>query len=125
MAGGIWNTLNLDTIEPIKHLYNLKILGLTNIKIKNESLEPISHLKGLLELELSNQFPTEEFAMLSVKLPKTKCDYFQAYVKLDEPIDNKDVMVIGKRKPFLNSSIDIKKLQKYEEQFAALQKKYK
>lgn len=33
-------------------------------------------------------------------------------------------MVIGKRKPFLNSSKDIDKLQKYKEQFTAFQKKY-
>jgi uncharacterized membrane protein (DUF106 family) len=34
-------------------------------------------------------------------------------------------MVIGKRKPFLNSLTDINKLQKYEEQFKSFQEKYK
>ncbi|CAH2713892.1 hypothetical protein BACCIP111895_01046 [Neobacillus rhizosphaerae] len=125
LAGGIWTTLNIDTLAPIEHLQKLRILGLSNIKLKDESLEPISHLKGLLELEISNQFPTEDFAMLSVELPHTKCDYFQPYVKLDDPIDGKDVMVIGKRKPFLNSSADIKRIEKYEEQFEAFQRKYK
>lgn len=99
-------------------------MGLSTIKLKDESLEPISHIKGLLDLKLSNQFPTEEFARLSVTLPQTKCDYFQPYVKLDDPIDGKDIMVIGKRKPFLNSSTDIKKLQKYEEKFRELQEIY-
>ncbi|UPO90161.1 leucine-rich repeat domain-containing protein [Niallia sp. Man26] len=125
LAGGIWTTLNIDTLEPIKQLQNLKVLGLSNLKVKDNSLEPISHLKGLMELNLSNQFSTEEFAMLSVKLPKTKCEYFHPYVKLkDVPTDEKDIMVIGKRKPFLNSTKDIKKLQKYEKQFKEFQKKY-
>jgi Leucine-rich repeat (LRR) protein len=124
LTGGIWTNLNIDTLGPIKHLQNLKILGLSTIKLKDESLEPISHIKGLLDLKLSNQFPTEEFARLSVTLPQTKCDYFQPYVKLDDPIDGKDIMVIGKRKPFLNSSTDIKKLQKYEEKFRELQEIY-
>lgn len=73
LAGGIWPTLNIDTHEPIKQLQSLKILGLSNIKQKDESLEPISHIKNLLMLELSNQFPTEEFARLSVMLPQMKC----------------------------------------------------
>lgn len=124
LAGGIWNTLNIDTLSSIKFLQNLRVLGLSNIKLKDESLEPICHLKNLLELELSNQFPTEEFARLSVKLPLTKCEYFQPFVKLENSIDGKDIMVIGKRKPFLNSSKDIEKIQKYAEQFKVLQKKY-
>ncbi|CRK84579.1 leucine-rich repeat domain-containing protein [Neobacillus massiliamazoniensis] len=101
LSGGIWNTLIINTLSPIKNLQSLKILGLSNIKLKDESLEPISYLKNLLELELSNQFPTEEFARLSVVLPQTKCEYFQPFVKLNDPIDGKDIMVIGKRKPFL------------------------
>jgi hypothetical protein len=125
LAGGISNTLNIDTLGSIKQLQNLKTLGLSNIRVKDESLEPISHLKNLVKLNLSNQFPTEEFAMLSVRLPRTKCDYFFPYVKLNNPIEGKDIMVIGKRKPFLNSTEDFKKLKKYEEQFEAFQYKYK
>lgn len=57
--------------------------------------------------------------------PQTKCDYFHPYVNLgDHPIDGKDIMVIGKRKPFLNSTKDIEKLQRYEKQFKVFQKKY-
>ncbi|PLR66179.1 hypothetical protein CYJ36_18910 [Bacillus sp. UMB0893] len=62
--------------------------------MKDEYLEPISHLKNLLELKLSNQFLTEEFARLSVMLPKTNCEYFQPFVKMDDPIDGKDIMVL-------------------------------
>jgi Leucine-rich repeat (LRR) protein len=125
LSGGIWNTLKIDTLEPLKKLTNLRYLNLTNIRVKDESLEPLTHLRKLEELIISNQFPTEEYARLSVALPNTKCDYFRPYVKLNNPIDGKDIMVIGKRKTFLNSLTDANKLQKYEEQFKSFQKKYK
>jgi len=125
LSGGIWNSLNLNTLQPLRYLKNLKFLGLSNIRVKDESLEPISDLKGLQELEISNQFPTEEYARLSVTLPNTKCDCFKPYIFLSSPIEDKEVMVVGKRKPFLNSKVAVKKLQKYEEQFKAYQEKYK
>ncbi|WP_144680209.1 leucine-rich repeat domain-containing protein [Bacillus altitudinis] len=125
LSGGIWNTLNLNTLQPLRNLKNLKYLCLSNIKVKDESLEPISALEGLKELDISNQFPTEEYARLSVTLPNTKCDRLAPYIFLSSPIVDKDVMVIGKRKPKLNSKVDGTKLQKYEEQFKAYQEKYK
>ncbi|MFC0274214.1 hypothetical protein ACFFIX_22965 [Metabacillus herbersteinensis] len=99
-------------------------LSLLNIRVKDESLEALTHLKCLLELTISNQFSTEEYARLSVSLPDTKSDYFQPYVVLDDTIDGKDIMVIGKRKPFLNSQTDKKKLKKYSTQFSLYRKKF-
>jgi Leucine-rich repeat (LRR) protein len=89
LSGGIWNTLKLDTLEPLKKLTNLRYLSLTNIRVKDESLEPLTHLSKLEELIISNQFPAEEYARLSVALPHTKCDYFRPYVKLNNPIEGK------------------------------------
>lgn len=125
LSGGNSKDLKLNNLHTLKYLSNLKYLGLSNIKVQDESLLPISNLKGLQELEISNQFPTEEYAKLSVAIPDTKCDKFKAYVNLSSPIGGENVMVVGKRKPFLNSKVDVKKLQKYEEQFKAYQEKYK
>ncbi|MGE7768860.1 leucine-rich repeat domain-containing protein, partial [Peribacillus sp. NPDC096540] len=58
-------------------------------------------------------------------IPNTKCDKFKPYVHLSSPIEEEDVMVVGKRKPFLNSKVNLQRLQKYEEQFKAFQRKYK
>lgn len=124
LSGGIWNSLKLMDLRPLKDLANIQYLCLSNINVQDNSLEPISFLKGLQELHISNQFPTEEFARLSVALPHTKCDQFKPYVFLESPIDDKDVMVTGKRKPFLHSKRDEKRLQKYEEQFKAFQSQY-
>lgn len=57
---------------------------------------------------MSNQFPTKEYAMLSMRLKKTKCAYFAPYIRLNQDIDGKDIMVIGKGKPLLNSSLSLK-----------------
>ncbi|PWA11935.1 internalin [Pueribacillus theae] len=125
LSGGISNPLNIDTLAPLKNLAALKNLNLTNIRIKDNSLEPLAKLTHLLKLTISNQLPTEEYARLSVALPHTECEYFKPYVKLDSPIDGKDIMVVGKRKPFLNSSTDLEKLKKYIKQFREYQENFK
>lgn len=125
LAGGVVsNTLKLETLEPLSHLDNLKTLGLNNIRVKDESLSPLRHLQNLRELHISNQFPTEEYAKLSVCLPNTLCSLFQPYTKLHQHIDGKDIMVTGKRKPFLNSVADAHRLDKYAKQFRAFQDKH-
>ncbi|WP_406866786.1 leucine-rich repeat domain-containing protein [Priestia megaterium] len=124
LEGNNSNQLKLENLQPVKYLQNLKYLGLSNIRILDESLEPISFLKGLELLETSNQFLTEEFAKLSVLLPNTQCNKFEPYFRLTYPIDELDIMVVGKRKPLLNYKRDKKKLDKYEENFKKIQEKY-
>lgn len=116
--------LLLETLQPLKELKQLTYLGLSNIKVADESLQPLSELKGLKELAISNQFSTEEFAKLSVALPNTTCDKSSPFVRVALP-DGLDLMVVGKRKPFLNSNKDSVKMKKYEERFRSLQEAYK
>jgi len=124
LAGSVVsNTLKVDTLRPLSGLVSLKALNLHNIRVKDESLAPLQCLQALRELHISNQFPTEEYAKLSVHLPKTTCDLFQPYTKLLQHIDGKDVMVTGKRKPFLNSVADVSRLEKYANQFKQFQDK--
>ena len=95
-----------------------------NLGVDSHGLKPLANLPGLVELELSNQFPTDDYAYLSVKLDKTNCDYFAPYVEMSSLIGDKDVMVIGRRKPLLNKVEDSEKLAKYERQFKALREKF-
>lgn len=124
LSGGESNALKLNNLESLESLNGLKYLGLSNIKVQNESLQPISKLKGLQELEISNEFPTEEYARLSVSLPNVKCVHFKPYIFLLSPIGDKDTMVVGKKKPFLNSKVDNEKLIKYGEEFKNLQDRF-
>ena len=125
LSGGNSKPLKLQTLEDLGELNQLEYLGLSNVRILDDSLEPISKLNNLKELGISNQFPTEEYAKLSVMLPNTKCEKFNAFAPLGSPIGGKNVMVVGKRKPLLNNREDVIKLKKYEEQFKILQNKYR
>lgn len=124
-SGGVWNKNKANSLKYISNLPNLKVLRLLNLSVQSDGLEPLGNLIGLKELILSNQFPTEEYAYLSVRLKQTRCSYFAPYVELPNPINGKDVMVIGSRKPFLNKVEDSDKLAKYVKQFDALRKKFR
>lgn len=122
-SGGVYKKNKTESLEPISHLSNLHSLRLLNLAV-TEGLKSLASLPSLRELELSNQFPTEEYAFLSAKLNDVKCDYFVPYIELKNPIEDKNVMVIGKRKPFLNKQADAEKLAKYAEQFNGFLRKY-
>jgi len=124
LEGNDSNQLKIENLQPLKSLQNLEYLALSNIRVMDESLEPISVLKGLEIFKTSNQFPTEEFAMLSVLLPNAQCNKFEPYFKLSYPIGNLNTMVVGKRKPILNDKRDKEKLDKYERNFRKMQEKY-
>lgn len=124
LGGGHNKALRIKTLEPLSLLKNLNYLGLTNLKVEDESLKPLAELKNLKELEISNQFETKEYAWLATRLKNTKCRLFQATNPCNiVGIDNKtvsDTMVTGKRKPFLLSTKDQKRIEKYQAQFEQL-----
>lgn len=118
LGGGVWKTLRVVTLEPLRSLRALKYLSLTNIKVEDDSLHPLSDLKNLQELNLSNQFPTEEYARLSVYLEHVHCSSFQPYESMEgKIIGSKTIMITGKGKPFLDPQADRQRIQRYERQF--------
>ncbi|PEF37656.1 internalin [Bacillus wiedmannii] len=125
MGGGINTAMKVQTLQPLAALQHLKKLTLMNLKVKDDSLEPLIQLKNLRELSLSNQFKVEEYAKLSVALPYTECEFFKPCVYMNDAIEGKNIMVIGRRRPLLNLKMDTVKIQKYEEQFKKLQEEYK
>ncbi|QTD36367.1 hypothetical protein JL193_09355 [Polaribacter batillariae] len=123
LDGGMDKKLKVDTLKPLSKLPQLEFLRLTNIQVSDESLEPISNLGNLKILELSNQFPTIEYAKLAAKLVNTKCAMFNAYQKVEFKKDGiliYDTMITGKRKPFLLSTKDQSRIEKYKKEFEKL-----
>lgn len=125
LQGGMWKPLALDSLAPLGALAGLEQLMLVNLKVAHGGLEALCKLRSLRKLVVSNQFPTEAYAHLSVCLPDVECKMFRPYVSLAKAIGGKDVMVVGKGKPFLNSVDDAARLEKYCAEFAAFQAAYR
>jgi hypothetical protein len=124
LSGGMWSVFKPETLQPLAGLDNLWGLSMTNIRVGDQSLEPVAHLTGLRKLELSNQFPTREYARLSVVLPDTECTHFAPYFEVFFG-RGETVMVTGKGKPVLELPMDQAKLDKYVAQFHAMQEEFR
>ena len=119
-SGGIWSKNTAASLTPLADLPVLEELVLTNLKVQADGLKPIAKCRRLRTLNVSNQFPTEDYALLSVALPQVECDMLAPHVRLSQAIDGKDVMVVGSRKPLLSSKDDATRIEKYERAFEAL-----
>ncbi|EMP54490.1 internalin G [Marinobacter santoriniensis NKSG1] len=120
LTGSMDTALKLDTLTPLANLKHLELLHITNLKVADESLSFVENLRRLKELQVSNQFPTEEYAALKAKCSQVKCTHFAPYIYSNLKCDNcgaDQAMVIGKRKPFVCPSCSPLKLEKYQSQF--------
>lgn len=125
IGGGFDKPIKILTLEPIGTLTNLKHLSLTNLKLTDDSLKPLAKLKTLETFEISNQFDVKEYAWLATRLPNTKCLHFHATRPVKISANNvitSDTMVTGRRKPFLLSTTDKDKIEKYRTEFEQLKK---
>jgi len=125
LGGGMWSTFRPETLAPLRNLKNLRGLSLKNIRVGDESLEPVTALKQLREIELSNQFPAEEYARLSVAFPDIDCPHFKPYLDFGAGTGAKQVMVTGKRGPVLSLPQDASRLERYVRRFHELQEKFR
>jgi hypothetical protein len=124
LSGGMWSTFKPDTLKPLAGLDKLRGLSLKAIRVADRSLEPVAQLKGLRKLELSNQFPTEEYARLSVALPQVECTHFVPYFEVNFG-RGRQVMVTGSGKPVLTLPRDQARLDGYVERFRAAQTRFR
>ena len=82
VAGSVWTTMRVASLQPLQALDALEFLHLTNIKPDDGSLKPLGTLTSLKKLEIANFYPTSEFAWLARKLPSTECQWFRPYVEV-------------------------------------------
>jgi hypothetical protein len=125
VSGGMGKGTTYETLEPLSTLKCLERLVLTNCKVEAGGLKPLKLCRSLKELVLDCRFPTEEYAYLSVHMSGVTCEAFAPFIKIEgNLIGDKDVMVVGFRKPFLNAKKDAKKLDKFVRDFEGLQDKF-
>lgn len=118
----VWNTFQLDTLEPLKKLQNLKTLDFSAKKIIDGKIDPIASIESLESVEFpGNLFSTEQVCWLKAKRPNLKSKLLQPYWKIENPLDfgekQKDTFIVGKRKPFLDSTKDAQRIHRYKEKF--------
>ncbi len=122
----VWNTSVLDVLEP---LVNTRIKEFY-FGAKSITHSDISVYTRMPELEIldfrSNMYTTEELAWLVANLPNVSGYALRPYIKFDRKDPTmKDVLICGKRKPFLFSTTDKEKIERYVIKFDNLVAKYR
>jgi hypothetical protein len=125
----IWNAFVAESLKPLAKARMLRSLRFTALRIVDNDITPLAEIPNLEVLEFPPRlFTIEQVAWLTSKLPHVRSSVLCPYLRLDSPFDHegimKDVLVIGKGKPFLNSYVDQDRLEKYETQFSSLVKQY-
>ncbi len=121
-SGGMNKPNVAESLWPLAELPRLSHLNLLNLKVKLDGLIPLAQCGRLKVLEISNQFPTDEYAFLSVRLPKTKCAMFGPWERHKHW--KQDIMIVGKGKPFLSSKTDQDRIRRYEHAFTRLRSNF-
>lgn len=111
--------LNINAIVATKCLTKLM---LSNVKVDFEELCKLKFALNLRSLTLNQKFKFEEFAELSVLLPKVKSNELKAWQP--NGCNKGEIKINGRRKPYLNSKLNNLEIISYEQEFEALKKRY-
>jgi hypothetical protein len=74
LGGGMWTTLDVDSLEPLTRLPALRHLRLSNVRPRDGQLRPLARLRVLRDVRLPNFFELEEVARLAGALPASASD---------------------------------------------------
>ena len=116
----------VQTLEPLSALRHLQGLRFNAKKIIDGRIQPLAKLAQLTTLEFpSSQFTVAQIAWLRSKLPASVVGASLAPLqRLAQPIrrgaKELDVLVNGKKMPFLSSTLDAKRINQYVDAFDEL-----
>jgi hypothetical protein len=122
----IWSTSVYESLEPLRALVGLQSLDFTAKRVEDGRIQPLGELVGLQELTVpTNLFTTRQVAWLRARLPdslQSRC--LAPVVRLERPYELngrlRDVLLVGKRKPFLSSEADHARIRRHTEAFEAM-----
>jgi hypothetical protein len=117
----------INSLEPIGAISTLKHLCFNPKKVLDNKASPLTRLTQLRSLDFNNRlFSTEKVAWLTAHLPRSiESERLRPYVALgDSLLAGKDVLVNGRGKPFLSSTRDKARLDKYVARFESLVQQY-
>lgn len=119
----VWAKSTFETLEPLAALTGLRRLSFHPKRIDDGRVQPLGALSGLEKLSIpTNLFTTEQIAWLRARLPESvESNTLGALMRLEKPLDldgkPRDVLLVGKRKPFLNSDLDAARITKHVRAF--------
>jgi hypothetical protein len=122
----VWSTSTLTDLKP---LINSGLIGFSfaGKSIENNDIMIFSKIPTLKYVDFpSNMFTTEDIAKLVAKCPYLEGYSLKPCITFDrDDTSLKDVLICGKRKPFLFSVADAVKIEKYVTEFNNLVAFYK
>ena len=132
----LWNTPVFNSLSPLAKLVSLRRLSFNARRISDCRIQPLASLPQLESLAFPpNLFTTSQVAWLRAHLPESVQSHVLGPLFRLGPIRNvsdntvteldKNVLVVGKRKPALNSRRDDARIQRYVEEFATLVQKFR
>jgi hypothetical protein len=122
----IWDTSVFESLDPLAELRSLRHLKLSAKRIDDGRIEPLANLQALRSLSFSaKQFTTAQVAWLRARLPDSlQCEALEPVRHFSPPLTRNgkalDVLLVGKRKPFLNSAQDAARIHKHIDQFSRM-----
>ena len=127
----LWNTPVFDSLSPLAGLGSLRRLSFNARRIIDGRIEPLASLPQLEWLSFPpNLFSTTQVAWLKAHLPDSVQSHVLGPTFRLGPISNltngtiteldKNVLVVGRRKPALSSRRDEKRIRRYVEEFENL-----
>ncbi len=132
----LWNTSIFNSLLPLAALVSLRRLSFNARRINDCRIQPLASLSQLDWLAFPpNLFTTSQVAWLRARLPESVQSHVLGPLFHLGPIKNlsdntvtemdKDVLVVGKRKPALNSRRDDTRIQRYVGEFARLVQRFR
>lgn len=118
----VWTKSVFASLAPLESLSRLRRLDFDARRIEDGRVEPLASLPSLEVLDFPlRMFTTEQCAWLRAHLSVTVRGRSLVPVEsLNKPIGTKDAFIIGKGKPFLNSTTDARRIAGYTDAFWAL-----
>lgn len=117
----VWSTSTLENIHVLQKCSSLESFSFSGKKIDDIDILEFAKLPKLKRLNFPlNAFPTEEIARLMAQAPHLEGRALCPKVVFDDI-----TIIVGKRKPALDSRSDGEKIKAYEEKFYRLIERYK
>lgn len=119
LGDAVWMKSTFETLEPLATLAGLVSLSLHPKRIDDGRVQPLGSLTNVERLSIpTNLFTTEQIAWLRARLPEAvESRALAALLPLTKPLEldgkTRDVLLIGKRKPFLNSKLDAARIRNH------------